>query len=116
MSATYRCSLLDIIENMGPCKSIVEEKFALVPYGPEFSAQKPWSSLGQSVARTRRTFRIPRSFIAACLVDNSSEEQLVDLSGLSATRAGLYSRRIREGVRYSLCPNTVVFRRLLLLM
>jgi hypothetical protein len=41
MSAISRCSLLDIIENVGPCKSIVEEKFALVPDGPEFSAQKP---------------------------------------------------------------------------
>ncbi|KAF8543662.1 hypothetical protein BDD12DRAFT_874100 [Trichophaea hybrida] len=48
------------------------------------------------------------SFITAHLVDNASEEQVLDLSPLSTTRAEFYSRRIVEGVTLSFCPKIVV--------
>lgn len=40
ISAASHSSLLDIIETAGPCRYVVQEKFALVPDGPQFSAPK----------------------------------------------------------------------------
>ncbi|KAI5857798.1 hypothetical protein BZA05DRAFT_106487 [Tricharina praecox] len=48
------------------------------------------------------------SFITARLVDAASDETTIDLTPLSATRAGFYSERIAEGTELSFCPEAVV--------
>jgi len=48
------------------------------------------------------------SFITARLVDAASDETTIDLTPLSATRAGFYSERIPEGTMLSFCPEAVV--------
>ncbi|KAF8462867.1 hypothetical protein BDZ91DRAFT_733582 [Kalaharituber pfeilii] len=48
------------------------------------------------------------SFITARLVDEASEEKVVDLSVLQVAKAGFYSPRMSNGNPLSFCPNAVV--------